>query len=119
MTISEALERLKQAGLSLWWEKGALRLQAPWPPEEAPAEVVGLLEWVAENEEALEEALAPQLLYCPTCQRVALHINLQCQLCVPKPPGACPTCGGSDFWASRFGERICRTCHPPAPGAEA
>lgn len=117
MNICETLERLRQVGLSVWWEKGTLRLQAPWPPEEAPAEVVGLLEWMAENEKALEEALAPQLLFCPTCKRVALHINLQCQLCRPK--GECPTCGGSDFWTSRWGKRVCRVCHPPAPGAEA
>jgi FlaA1/EpsC-like NDP-sugar epimerase len=27
-------------------------------------------------------------------------------------------CGGRDFWTSRWGVVACRTCHPPAPGAE-
>ena len=26
----------------------------------------------------------------------------------------CYACGGSDFWLSIYGLRICRTCHPPA-----
>lgn len=32
---------------------------------------------------------------------------------------ACYVCGGRDFWTSKSGKRICRICHPPAPGAEA
>ncbi len=33
-------------------------------------------------------------------------------------PGPCPACRGTDFWASRWRDRVCRRCHPPAPGAE-
>lgn len=31
----------------------------------------------------------------------------------------CACCGGTDFWSSEWVHRICRRCHPPAPGAEA
>lgn len=32
----------------------------------------------------------------------------------------CPCCHGVDFWrsATQEGHSVCRTCHPPAPGAE-
>ena len=30
----------------------------------------------------------------------------------------CRACRGSDYWKSVQGEKVCRTCHPPAPGAE-
>ena len=33
--------------------------------------------------------------------------------------GRCSMCRGEDFWTSRWGVVNCRTCHPPAPGAEA
>jgi hypothetical protein len=32
---------------------------------------------------------------------------------------ACGTCGGETWWLSIHGRRVCRRCHPPAPGAEA
>jgi len=34
----------------------------------------------------------------------------RCALC--QQPGTCYTCGGSEFWRSRWVERICCVCHP-------
>lgn len=31
----------------------------------------------------------------------------------------CPSCRGTAFWQSTERSRICKRCHPPAPGAEA
>ena len=37
----------------------------------------------------------------------------------PRARSACACCGGADGWVSRVsGTRLCRTCHPPVPGAE-
>jgi hypothetical protein len=37
----------------------------------------------------------------------------------PDDDWECPRCGGSDAWVSRVnGDRRCRSCVPPAPGAE-
>lgn len=36
----------------------------------------------------------------------------------PSSTNECSCCGGLDFWSSLYRERICRRCHPPAPGAE-
>ncbi len=35
----------------------------------------------------------------------------------PEPTEICRCCGGTDIWQGR-GKRVCRVCHPPAPGAE-
>lgn len=34
-------------------------------------------------------------------------------------PESCYACNGNDFWSSRWRDRICRRCHPPAQGLEA
>lgn len=36
-----------------------------------------------------------------------------------QPRDVCPVCRRSTWWVSHSGRRICRRCHPPAPGAEA
>ena len=33
-------------------------------------------------------------------------------------PDACPACKSTETWASEHRSGICRTCHPPVPGAE-
>ncbi len=32
--------------------------------------------------------------------------------------GLCPCCEGADFWTNLAGEKVCRRCNPPVPGAE-
>jgi hypothetical protein len=34
-------------------------------------------------------------------------------------PLPCHVCKGRSWWRSTAGRTVCRTCHPPAPGAEA
>lgn len=34
------------------------------------------------------------------------------------PDTLCWCCRGTDFWVSQYRPKICRRCHPPAPGAE-
>jgi hypothetical protein len=35
------------------------------------------------------------------------------------PPARCSSCRYPGWWLSRGGLRVCRVCHPPAPGTEA
>ncbi len=36
----------------------------------------------------------------------------------PPDPAPCNACRGTVFWQGASGKRVCRVCHPPAPGAE-
>jgi hypothetical protein len=117
LSAYDLVAQLKALGVSLSWSRAGVKVSLPWPFEEIPEGAREFLREAQGREEELAEALAPRLLFCPTCKRLTLHINLACQLCRSK--GECLACKGSNFWVSRYGRRVCRTCHPPAPGAEA
>jgi hypothetical protein len=117
VSAAEVLSDLRAAGIELRVEGARLRFRPATISAETRAllvahekEIISLIERPARGTPALRAEDEALLAAVDQMDRVDAAPRLAV--------ATCPACRGDEFWASRWRERICRRCHPPAPGVE-
>jgi hypothetical protein len=140
--IDEILRECKRRDIRLYVEAGSLQFDAP-----SGAVMDDLMNGIKANRADLLHILSPEWLdreWCLCCEhQLRDDLVLKCRygdearrVCdltecpdgrwaketpkiVEEEEVCCPSCRGTVFWSSTERSRICKRCHPPAPGAEA
>lgn len=137
--VDEILKACRQLDIRLYVDAGSLQFDAP-----SGAITDDLMTAIKANRGELLQVLSPEWLdreWCLCCEHQHRDdLVLRCRhgdesrrVCdlLECPDGrwtreapqveeeaGCPSCRGAVFWSSTERSRICKRCHPPAPGAE-